>query len=1220
MNNMKKIIAILLMIASIVLCLTAVGCTFGNNQGDDSSLAASISGGSYDYTYDRPFYSTPDEFMTIDGEFDEEEWQDCVWMETTQYDVTYRITTLFTQKGIYVAAYATDPNIRYNGRNNFINNSSFEIQIVRANDALHDSTSRYNVHPMNDFIFQADAKTCRSYRERQFNGAVKCVGEPNSGNTTSLSYEMFLGWDQMGLTEADINPETGIPDSVRIYCQYIMIDPTSSGDTKYISPFLMDFGKFHSYYDFGAKGIINRPDNGVVGSAIGGTTSTDKWIMDNDEAGGPLSADIYQTHHIWFTHDKDGNEISRLTSFVVDAQVTADVSAFTSTQSTFGIMTIHDMWSMVTYGVNMYNLVGSNKVILESIEGIDSTAWVGQLSMAKTAQTGYTDNTICLRLIKNGGYYYYFYKNPADTQWTYIGYEFWYKNEGEVDVGLFTNCPTTITNYSVVDYSGREDELARVLGETVYFVETDASGGEIETSDRIIRQGESFTFSVVPDSGRVLTELKINGVDKFDEFVANNCSLTITPDCDIEIYAKFVKIPEENLRDIEITVVDENGNPVANADYTIESSNPLLVRTGTTNGRGKIVVKIPAAGSFELDGRTYTCDGSYTISLTKTSYIGTSVDFTLSDDFSQTVTMKNTLWGKNPTVNGTVAGNTAGTLYYDPTTDTYYAQGGTVRHFYTNTKTTTGEYIYSAVVKTQPVFAGTTIQPVPGIALASGGYATTINLKSAWWEGNRLCIEINGKEISISNFRHSLNNGTTSGSQFAITVVRYNDALYIYDVTDALCVILDEDGVHPQGGRTIVNKSGLSYIETQLAVFFANGKENICGPLVYDSTNARIDYTITATEEGVKDYIFGGTISVSDEMICESGKPLDEYLANEQVTLKIKATDPAKAVKSVLLTYEGGTKVLEGSYDIIEDVTTFTFDHNMGNVSVSVKEYANVTTVSGKVSGASDPTKVKICFGGTVETTYDGLVKADGTFSVKVPSGDIGMAFIEGGKLAIVAKQSASALGSVSVTLETNALLVGNATVNGKDITSKGTVDFDTYAGFASGDACYVKSDLGSELFGNSARKEYALLLTNSATSGDFEITSVTSSTGAYGRFGLAITDGENILAFQIGAQTENGKWYVDYGAWREGAKFNLNRNISRGTADVGLNSAAFSNITFKLVKSADGLTVYIGGNEIVKITNADIGEEFFVEGREYCAAIATQMISGNIYHDVEVK
>ena len=429
----------------------------------------------------------------------------------------------------------------------------------------------------------------------------------------------------------------------------------NSADTRHISPFLMDYGIFTSYYEFGPHGIVNRPDNGVVGSAIGGTTCTDRWIMDNSEKGGPLTVDRYQTQHIWFTHDENGEEISRPTSFIAEAQVTADVSAYTSGQATFGIMTIHDMWSMVTYGVNMSNLINGKQVVLQSIEGIDSSYWVGQQSMSKTVNSDYTANTVCLRLVKLEGYYYYFYKNPSDAEYTYIGYEYWYKNSEDVDVGLFTNCPSTITNYSVADYTGREDELESILSETVYFVDTsNVSGGDVNGDQMVVRQGDALTITATPTNGYILNEFTINGEDMFDEFVEAKGSLEYIPEIDVVIEAKFVRIPQEYLQTVSYTVTDPAGNFVSNADYTITSENPLLSKTGTTSGRGMIATSMPRACEFTIGGRKYVCDGEYELFLSKDTYLDTSDAFTLTggEDIEKTLVMRDARWGKDPMVNG----------------------------------------------------------------------------------------------------------------------------------------------------------------------------------------------------------------------------------------------------------------------------------------------------------------------------------------------------------------------------------------------------------------------------------------------------------------------------------------------------------------------------------------------------------------------------------------
>lgn len=1213
---MKKLVIFGLSVLGAMSLLLFAGC---EKSGADTEAAQIAADETYDYVYDRPFYSTPDDFMKIDGVFDEDAWKDSVWMQTTQFGVTYKVTTHFTQKGIYVAAYAEDKNIIFKGRNNFINNSSFEIQIVKEGTPVYSdvvpSASRWNQNFMDDFMFHADSKTCRSYRERNFNGAVKCVGTPNSGDTTSLSYEMFLGWDQMSLTKDEVNPETGIPDSVRMWCQYIVVDKDNSADTKYVSPFLMDYGIYPSYYAYGKNGIINRPDNGVVGSAIGGTTCTDRWIV--DEATGALKVDQYQTQHIWFNHDKAGNVISRPKSFIADATVTLNDGGYSSGQATFGIMTIHDMWSMVTYGVNLNTLKSSGSVRLESIEGIDSRYWVGQQSMVKTVQNGYTENKISLRLIKIGGYYYYFYKSPSADEYTYVGYEYFYKNSEDVDVGLFTNCPSTITDYSVQNFTGRESALEDILGESVYKITTESSGGEVNLTDVVVKKGDGVTVTVTPTNGYVLETLTVNGADKFDEFKENG-SLTFIPDSNTVIAAKFSRIPVENCKTVEFTVVDEAGNPVSNADYVIRSSNPLFMRTGTTSGRGAIRAVIPKECTFEINGKTYVSDGEYEIALTKTAYLDKVYAFRVADgDIAETITMQETRWGKSLSVNGKSITDRYGVLYYDEENNSYYAAGGSVREYYTDLKTVSGKYIYKALVKTAPT-ASVFINPVAGIVIYSGSADTTINLKSAWWEQNRLCVEINGKEISVSGFKHILNNNNKD-SKFEITVARLNNALYVYDMSGELALILDGTGVHPVGGRQIVNNAGLSYVTAQLKGFFDNGVENICGPLAIDTRNARIDFDITLSETGVEETVKGGTINIEGgEYTLTLDKAAKDYLKGDNVTVYAPSKN-GKIVTELKLTYNGGSKTISGNYDIVSGKTAFNFTHVYGDVTVKVNAAVDGDAISGTLTGASDYQSVVAVLGGALSGEYSGLIGADGRFSFVVPKGSLGIAFVCGGKLAVIPVTDTGAMTNLSASLTDNASVLGSVTLNGRRITSKATIDYETLQKIANGEKFAIKSDLSSNKFGSAERREYAAILTSSVSGGDITVTGTLSTDIAYGKSGLMITDGENMIAVQLGAGGCVGNLYVNYGAFNEGDRFDVKNSVSvlSGTPVTG---HAFSDIALKLVKTSGGLKVYIDEAQFIEITNESLGEEFFVSGKEYCFGIVSTMLAGDIYNKTTIQ
>lgn len=1205
---MKKIIILL----SIIFCLCLLGC--GTKTSSETNFAEDLSKENYVYEYDRPFYSTPDDFMTIDGVFDEEEWKDCVWMQTTQYDVTYKVTTLFTQKGIYVAAYAEDPNIIFRGRNNFINNSSFEIQIVKEDTPVYSRENRWRQHFMNDYMFHADSKTCRSYRERNFNGAVKCVGEPNSGNTTSLSYEMFLGWDQMHYDASELNPETGIPDSVRIWCQYIRVDKNNSADTRYISPFLMDYGIYPSYYAYGPKGIINRPDNGTLGSAIGGTTCTDRWILDDET--GAVKVDRYQTQHIWFNHDANGNEISRPTSFMAEAKVTADVDSYTSGQATFGIMTIHDMWSMVTYGVNMSNLINGKTVTLESIEGIDSSYWVGQLSMIKSVETNYAFDSLYLRLIKIGGYYYYFYKIPGESDYVYAGYEYFYKNDGEVDVGLFTNCPSTITEYKVIDFTGRESQLEKELTNSVYFINAeDAAGGSVDVSDTVVKKGDEITITATPNNGYVLNKLTVNGKDMLDEYVAQNGSLRLVPDKDVDVSAKFVRIPSEYCETVEFTLVDEDNEAVSNADFVISNSNPLLMKTGTSSGKGTIKTIVPKKGTFVVDGVSYVCDGEYSITVTKQSYLDKTYAFTINEAVNQTIVMKETLWGKKPLINGKSITDAYGTLYYDEEKDAYYAFQGGVRQYYANTRTASGEYVYKLTVRTTPTQG--TITPVVGMVITSGSASSTINLKSAWWETNNLCIEINGKEISVGGFYHSLNNNNPN-SLLTITVARLNDVLYVYDGNGTLVVTLDYNGVHPQGSSRLINTAGLAYVQSQLKEFFKNGKENVCGPLVIDGKNTRADFDITASFTGVSDLVTGGRITVEDGFTYQSEKPLTSYVKGDTVKLSVKSSG-SEIITALKLTYNGGSVVVNGNYDVQNGSTTFTFKHEYGNVTVSKETTVSACVIRGTVSGVRNGADVLTVFDGTVSGAYYGLVNDNGTFEATVPTGTLGIAFIEGSNVAVVDKAEASMLNAFVTSLKNTPSTLGHVTLNGKKVYSKADLTYDTYKKLCDSGKFAVASSLDSKEFGSAERREYVALLTATVSSGNVTVTDVLSTPIAYGKAGICITDGEKVISVQLGAGGNVGCLYVSFGTYgNENERFNLNKNLGI-YMNTGVTGHSFDDMSLKLVKTAETLEIILNGVTITTVTNQTIGEDFFVDGREYCFGVISSNLAGDIYNEITI-
>ncbi len=218
-------------------------------------------------------------------------------------------------------------------------------------------------------------------------------------------------------------------------------------------------------------------------------------------------------------------------------------------------------------------------------------------------------------------------------------------------------------------------------------------------------------------------------------------------------------------------------------------------------------------------------------------------------------TEQRVVWGQAITVNGQQVYTHVdsshvgryGSLVLDDSKNAFYTSEIDTREFYSNTKNTTGNYIYKAVVNTVRISGDTNLGDVVGFSITSG--PITIDIKSAWWEINNLCINIAGNEIRVTNFSHSLHSVNES-STFTVTVKRIGNALYIYDVNNTLAVVLDTEGVHAQDGHTIadITTDGLTNINSLLPQFFNAGVENVCGPLAIGTSRARVDFNISYTE------------------------------------------------------------------------------------------------------------------------------------------------------------------------------------------------------------------------------------------------------------------------------------------------------------------------------------------------------------------------------------
>jgi hypothetical protein len=149
----------------------------------------------YIFNTDMPFYSTPDAFMTLDGKFDETQWNDCVWLETNNVEKQskFKLTTTFTMEGLYVGMICYSSDIVWDSQHNYPANTHFVVEIAKEDERHWGANSN---HPLRDVSFRIDAKNSLSLRETQYACGSYVEGDKVQLFAVSQPGYRFVGWYQ----------------------------------------------------------------------------------------------------------------------------------------------------------------------------------------------------------------------------------------------------------------------------------------------------------------------------------------------------------------------------------------------------------------------------------------------------------------------------------------------------------------------------------------------------------------------------------------------------------------------------------------------------------------------------------------------------------------------------------------------------------------------------------------------------------------------------------------------------------------------------------------------------------------------------------------------------------------------------------------------------------------------------------------------------------------
>lgn len=1005
--------------------------------------------GLYEYNFDQPFAAQPDAFMHLDGNFDEEIWQNKNWLESSSRNTSMRATTAFTSEGLYVGVEAYDTNITWIGRNNFEEtgvektNSFFIIQVVKSGQTSTNDR-------MKDVMLYMDCKAVCSHRERQIAAGSHLVGEVNSGATTSLTGEIFIPWSELGYTEEEVN-EYSYPDTLQMNVKYLRVFEGASGNNFTVKSSPLQAYTFTSYPYYNENGLMGTYDCEEFGSAIDGAPATDKWEIEKDENGKvtKLTTTVDRAQTIFFRRDSEGNATSSASDFLLETRVRVLPLGKDS-------VPVCGLWigSYLVTGVRGDKLY-KGQLMLQNSKSISDVQWMGEpqdYTIKNTVELDYDKGYVDLRIVKRGTEIYYFYND--------IFYKVETRNdfEGAISVGLFANGKAEFTNFRFVDYSDNVQALTEYLSERVYFVEVQkaTSKGSVTSDVVAVKKGEPLSLHILPGVECYLSDLQINGESKIAEVeetldIANG-TYTFVPTEDVSIAYKFDYINSANAVNVRINLLGYDNKNLGATDYRLTSDSALFFCESNSNDQGYIILSLPKAGM--VFGQQ-EFKGKYQLYFEAEGHNPAVANFEIpadSEGIQFSAQASKTRYGAT-TVNGQTT-DVSGKPSYNIEKDLYYVKSGNLVQYLPATLTNAEsgyDYVIDATISVAPVEEGDVLSNdkngVSGIAISSGKEKPIFLKQTGFtWEKDRLCIETGDYEVSISGFKHNIN---SQGGTIHINAVRYNDVIYVFDADGNVGLYLDKNGLHIVGNRQITsNTSGSTVADTLeglnelLKQFFENGKENVVGMVNFDNVRAEYNVQVQKNASVMSQLLRNLEFSTEADRYTatiENGTQDGKYVLGSVVKIVVDCKGDEYASQ---LTVESasGTETIVGVME--NGKTTFEFIIK-DNVTATITKYLNVLTYSGRIDGATDSAKIALYdANGTYIETYSDVINAYGEYSLRLIEGEYKLIISEGNQLAFIAAGEDGSL--------TKSYVFGAGTVNGVPYNAA-TMDYATLQMAAAG-------------------------------------------------------------------------------------------------------------------------------------------------------------------------
>ena len=978
---MKKKLSIIFL--ALALCVTAVFVTAcgGKKTGEKSD---------YEWKYEKEFTDEHDADMTIDGALGEQRWQGQQYLTHVQDGVTVNYTAVFTEKGLYVGAKAQDPDMKWNARFNFSSTNANP-----ANSAFWFNIKGPDVqdgHAMRAFNFFIDAFDSASRNQTRFEAKSKVNGDIMKFEATEMTAELFVSWDALNIDTTD-----GLPEFVRIIPYYRHVKAVGdAGENKWLTPIFIygnpgwDYGLSYdenlhqnwyrpiSGMKFGSVGYINADKPGaVIGDAANGYSKSSGWDLSRIDEG-VVKAVGPDEQAIFFK----GINSSK---YVVSAKMkmlggAMHAGNWKDQYPSAGLINMRDETESIALYISGRSILdGAASWNFHTLDKY--TGWKDTYEGSFVKPDGFNPQTdsIELKCIQYDENLFYF----INGELALIKRVDWIK-DGACP-GLYgLSAEVEFSDFQATDYADNADALKAIISEYAYSISVTAGDGGFVTIDKTaLRKGDSLTVNVAPSAGYVLSSFEINGKDKkedkYDYVVENLDNGKVVFDDiteDSSIVASFARL------DGGVRVsgkISAGGRAMTTSALTLTApSDKRVFYTATPTSNGSFNFTLSPAGTYAVGAKTITLDGNYVLKIKTPGYRDKTIEITVNADDKSVrvpdVELEKNVVGGSVTIGGRTFDSSVNTWDMSAEADSaVYAENGSNGSLAYFTDKTGKDAVVDFTIsnKTEITEGGKyEAEPCMGVSLTDGS--------------NRFDIFVFNEGLRISP------KGWWNGGGEAYNVsVPVNYSLRAKENPEKLTFRLVRSGA----AVALLYKAGDDYTEIWRTRNATIEKMSAYAFTVCQSQPCRLefsDYSIKLDDEA-KDYIEAvlyETVTLGAYDTAGGTVTITGTGADGKIKYGDKLTVAIDSQKTAIVTYGDKTEIVTGGGEV-----SFTATHS-GEVSVSFAD--SLIAVNGTValgdalSGiTADYTKTTLTFEGEGYTlAYDGIVKADGTFTLDLPSGE----------------------------------------------------------------------------------------------------------------------------------------------------------------------------------------------------------------------------------------